>query len=60
MGVRAAHFGQTSPGPECGAEKQYFRTVFQRPFPSAPWQDLEAGLPAQGASQHAVPPRVYI
>lgn len=65
MGVRAARFGQTSTGPECGAEKahptkQYFRTVFQRPFPSAPWQDLEVGLPAQGASQHAVPPRVYI
>lgn len=54
MGVRAAHFGQTFTGPQCGAEKphptkQCFK-IFQCPFPSAPWQDMEAGLPAQGAS----------
>lgn len=57
--MRAAHSGQTCAGPQCTAEKSTSQSnlsakLFPCPFPSAPWQDLEVGLPAQGASQQAV------
>lgn len=59
--MRAAHSGQTSPGPQCRAQKPTLQSnlsdkLFPCSFPSASWQDMEVGLPAQGASQHAVSP----
>lgn len=59
--MRAAHSGQTSPGPQCRAQKPTLQSnlsdkLFPCSFPSAPWWDMEVGLPAQGASQHAVSP----
>ena len=65
MGVTAAHFGQTSTGPECGAKKphptkRFFRLCISRCLYIRNHDRIQKFACLHKAFQHALPSHLYV